>query len=191
MRIPKSWTFILILVALGCAKTRLAYDVDPAFPSTSYKTVAPDPRKDRVIIREGMRPLNPDLHLRAALTELAARNYQAVPPPEADLWVSVYVLIGAPPDGKSAAHREGSGEGHRGSGRGSKANGGAPDGGREGGARGTFSVIVQLEDRKTGLPVWHGEANFDHKDKAADGGPLTIEEAVHQLLQPLPERPRI
>lgn len=46
-----------------------------------------------------------------------------------------------------------------------------------------------LVDRKSELPVWQGEANMNDKDKTADGTPLSIEGVVHQLLQPLPNRP--
>jgi hypothetical protein len=157
--------------------------------------MAPDPRKDLILIREGLRPLDPGLHRKAVLAELEARNYRSAPPAEADLWVAVYVLAEAPPEGRGgdsakAKHREGTGEGQRGGGRGGR-------GGREAGTpreamagpRGKLTVIVQLQDRKTELPVWQGEANLDPKDRAADGGPITIEEAMRQLLQPLPVRP--
>ncbi len=183
-----------LFLLVGCAKPRYAYEVDAAFASGSYRTMAPDPRKDRVVIREGMRPLNSGLHLRAVLAELEARKYQAAPSEEADLWVAVYVLTEGPPEvsrggsGKPA-RREGSGEGHRGGGRGGKPGSpaqekelGAP---REalGGRGGT--VIVQLQDRKTGLTLWQGEAHL----KPAEGGLLTEEEAMRQLLRPLPIRP--
>jgi hypothetical protein len=192
MRIPRHSSFLLLMAALGCASHRLVYDVDPAFRTAQYRTVAPDPRTDRVIIREGLRPLNPELHLRAALAELAARNYQAVPAPQAYLWVAAYVLLGASSGGhggsEGAAHREGAGEGHRGGGHGGSGAKGNALPGAESRSSGSFKVIIQLQDRKTGQTVWHGEATLDHKDRAADGGPLTIEEAVHQLLQPLPGR---
>jgi hypothetical protein len=192
MRILRHGSFILILAALGCAGPRLVYDVDPTFRSAQYRTVAPDPRSDRVIIREGMRPLNPELHLKAALAELATRSYQVVPAPQADLWVATYVLMGASPGGRGgsegAAHKEGSGEGHRGGGHGGSGTKGNPPSGIEGRSSGSFKVIIQFQDRKTGQTVWHGEATLDHKDKSTDGGPLTIEEAVHQLLEPLPAR---
>ena len=180
-------------MALGCARPRFSYDVDPAFPTGPYRTIAADPRRDRILIREGLRPLNPELHLKAVLAELEARRYRPAPSGEADLWVAVYVLVGGPSEGKGGSgkpsHREGSGEGHRGGARGGAGTGAPPAAGREGGTRGLFTVIVQLEDRQTGLPVWQGEARLDHEAKTADGGPLSIEEAVRQLLQPLPTRP--
>ena len=187
----------LLLLAAGCSKPRLIYDVDPSFRTTRFQTVAPDPRKDLVLIRDGLRPLNPDLHLKAALAELAMRSYQPAPATEADLWVAVYVLVGGPQnEGQKgparASHGEGAGGGHRGGGRGG-AGGGGKEGARSPGStgepRGTFTVIVQLQDRKSGQSVWHGEANLNHQDKGSDGGPLSIEEAVHQLLRPLPSRP--
>lgn len=190
MRLPKAVPLLLMLTALGCSKPQFVYEADPAFQTRPYRTMAVDPRRDRIIIRAGMRPLNPELHLRAVLTELEARRYRAAPASEADLWVTVYVLIGGQPEDRGgSSHREGSGEGHRGGGRGGAGAGNGPGGGREGSARGTFTVIVQLQDRKTGLPVWQGEAILDHRAKAADGSPLGIEEAVHQLLQPLAARP--
>jgi hypothetical protein len=188
-RLPKHWCFILILLALGCVKPRIAYQVDAAFQSSSYRTMAPDPRKDRIVIREGMAPLNPELHLQAVLTELASRNYRPAPASEADLWVAVYVLMGNPAGGKdrsvSSSHREGAGEGPRGGKRSSPGTGGASTAARAGGARGTFTIIVQLEDRKTDVTVWQGEANLDPNEKTPDGRPLSLEEVVHQLLQPL------
>ena len=188
MRILKPCSLLLLL--LGCTPHRFVYEVDPAFRSASYRTVAPDPRKDRVIIREGMRPLNPELHLQAVLAELATRHYQPGPSPEADLWVATYVLMKSSPGNHGTSsgtpRKEGGGEGHRGGGHGGAAAKGNAPTSSEGGSRSSFTVIVQLLDRKTGLPVWYGEATLDHRDKAADGGPLTIEEAVHQLLQPLP-----
>lgn len=184
-----------LFLLMDCAKPRFAYEVDAAFASGSYRTMAPDPRKDRVVIREGMRPLNPGLHLRAVLTELEAHKYRAAPPEEADLWVAVYVLTEGPPEvsrggsGKPA-RREGSGEGHRGGGRGGKPGAGPgqekelraprePMGGRGG------TILVQLQDRKTGLTVWQGEANL----KSAEGSLLTEEETMRQLMRPLPIRP--
>lgn len=196
MRQSMLWSvpILLALLAAGCAKPRFSYDEDPTFHAGSYRTVAVDPRKDRILIREGMRPLNPELHLKAVLTELTLRNYRTTPAAEADLWVTVYVLIGGQPasgaggQGRSS-HREGSGEGRRGGGRGGTGSGGASAAGWEGGAKGHFSVIVQLQDRKSDLPVWQGEANLDHKEKGTDGNPLSIEAVVHQLLQPLPVLP--
>jgi len=194
MRTPKSRSLFAIPVlfmALGCAKPRFVYEVDSTFQSASYKSVAPDPRKDRIVIREGMRPLNPDLHLNAVLNELESRNYR-IAAAAADLWVAVYVLMRGAPEGTkvgsaSPSHKEGSGGGHRAGGRGA-AGGGPSLTGNGGDANGHFLVIVQLEDRKTGLPVWQGEANLSAEDKAPDGVPLSIEAAVHQLLQPLPAR---
>jgi len=193
MQTPRAWSLLLMLVALGCAKTRFSYDVAPAFQTGASRTIAADPRSDRVIIREGLRPLNPELHLKAVLAELKVRHYRPAPSGEADLWVAVYVLVGGPSEGRGssgkAPRREGAGEGHRGGGKGGTGRGGAPPAGRDGSTSGVLTVIVQLEDRLTGLPVWQGEARLDHEAKAADGGPLGIEEAVHQLLQPLPARP--
>ena len=197
MRIPKPWPLLvlpLLCMAPGCSKPRFVYEVDPAFRTVSYMSVAPDPRKDRIVIREGMRPLNPDLHLRAALNELESRNYQSATTSAADLWVAVYVLAGAAPEGNkggspSSPHGEGSGEGHHAGGRGGPGGSGTSLAGKEGTSHRSFAVIVQLEDRKTGLTVWQGEANLNVKDKAPDGTPLSIEAAVHQLMQPLPARP--
>jgi hypothetical protein len=136
-----------------------------------------------------MRPLDPRHHFQAALAELRARNYQPVPAAEADLWVAVYVLTEAPLEGgKGSSTRSG----HRGGGRGGKTDGGTEGGSpREavGGTGANFTVIVQLHDRQTGLPVWQGEARFSHKEQGADGKPLSPEAAVHQLLQPLSSRP--
>lgn len=183
----------LLLVAAACAKPRFAYEVDPAFRAASYGSVAPDPRKDRIVIREGMRPLNPDLHLKAVLTELELRRYRTVVPSAAELWVGVYILMGAGPEARngraSSPHKEGSGESHHGGGRGGAGAGGAPPTGQGGNAHRNFILIIQLEDPKSGLPVWQGEANLSHQDRGPDGTPLSIEEAVHQLLQPLPARP--
>ena len=196
MRTPKSWSLFvipLLFLALGCAKPRFIYEVDSAFRSGSYGSVAPDPRRDRIVIREGMRPLNSDLHLKAALKELESRNYQTVEASAADLWVAVYVLMKAAPKGSkggatSSPHKEGSSEGHRAGGR-AGAGGGEPASvGKGGDLNWNFLVIVQLEDRKTGLPVWQGEANLSAKDKSPDGVPLSIEAAIHQLMLPLPAR---
>jgi hypothetical protein len=160
--------------------------------------MAADPRLDRVVIREGLRPIDSEFHRRAVLAELEARNYQSLPAAEADLWVAVYVLAEAQPearkgDSTKAAHREGSGEGRRGGGHGTKGGGGSPTLGKGESTgwlpRGRLTVIVQFYDRKTGLPVWQGEANLDPKDRAADGGPMTPGEAMRQLLKPLPTRP--
>jgi hypothetical protein len=187
----KPWPLLipLILLTAGCSKPQFTYEVDGAFRGAPYRTMAADPRKDRVLIWEGLRPLDPGLHLQAVLSELALRNYQLVPAEQADLWVDVHVLTEAPSQGSRGGTSK---SGHRGGGRGGK-----PDGGLEGGspreARGgtgaNFTVIVQLHDRKTGLPVWQGEARLNHRDQATDGKPLSPEAAVHQLLQPLPTRP--
>ncbi|NWJ39666.1 MAG: hypothetical protein HXX12_01695 [Geothrix sp.] len=191
---PWSLPILMAMAALGCASPKFAYDVDPAFQARSYATMAPDPRKDRILIREGMRPLNPELHLRAVCAELEGRKYRSAPAAEADLWVAVYVLTGGRPDGggnhgAKGSPRSGGGEGHRGGGRGGPDGGGDPAGGRDGGSKGNFVVIVQIQDRRSGLQVWQGEANLDHREKGSDGRPLSIEAAVHQLLQPLPARP--
>jgi hypothetical protein len=178
------------MLALACAKPRFIYEVDGAFRSEAHRTISQDPRRDRIVIREGMRPLNPELHLRAVLTELETRRYQLAPAEEADLWVALYVLVSGQSDGSrsSSGHHEGSGEGHRG-GRGGGGKGGSPESDPQGKASATVTVIVQLEDRKTGRPVWHGEANIYPKDTDTSGRPLGIEEAVHQLMQPLPTLP--
>jgi hypothetical protein len=173
-------------VVLGCSKPRCIYEVDPAF-----RTVAPDPRKDRIFIREGMHPLNPDLHLKAVLIELASRNYGTAPVAEADLWVMVYVLVRGRPEGikegsNKPSHRKVTEGSQRGRGRSGAGGGGAAS---AGGVKGDFTVIVQLQDRKSGLPVWQGEATFDPQQKGPDGGPLSTAEAVRELLQPLPARP--
>lgn len=191
---PWSWLHPLtLLAAAGCAHPRFVYDVDPAYQSGHYATVAPDPRRDRILIREGMRPLNPDLHLQAVQAELVARKYRLVPAAEADLWVAVYVLTGGRPEGGGnhpgkGSHR-GGGEGPRGGGRGGPEAGGDAAAEREGSARGTFTIIVQLQDRRSGRPVWQVEANLDHREKAPDGRPLSIEQAVQQLMRPLPAQP--
>ncbi|HJV48027.1 MAG TPA: DUF4136 domain-containing protein [Geothrix sp.] len=196
MRLPNLRCLLLLplVMAVGCARPRFAYDVDPAFRSASYATVAPDPRRDRVVIREGLRPLNPELHLRAVMSELEARRYQRVQPEAADLWVAVYVLVpgqiegsarGAHPEGAGGEGRHGGGHG---GGRGGSGTGGPPASGKEGKAR-AITLVVQLDDRRTGLSVWQGEADLDPREKAADGSPLGIEGAVHQLLQPLQPRP--
>lgn len=194
-------TRILLLVPLfvtlgGCGRPRLVYDVDASFRTRSYRTVAPDPRRDRIFIRDGMHPLNPELHLKATMAELAERKYRPVTPEEADLWVSVYVLMGGQAGGgrggsDRAPHAEGAGEGHRRGGRGGSGMGGPPPSvsGREGGAPSDITAIVILEDRNTGRPIWHGEVTLGPKDKDTEGRPLGIEAAVHQLLQPLPSLP--
>ena len=196
MRMPSPWPLLvvtLLIVTAGCTKPRFAYEVDPALRIGSFGSVAPDPRKDRIIIREGMRPLNPDLHIKAVLTELELRKYRTAVASAADLWVGVYVLMGTGTEARAASssspHKEGSSEGHRGGGRGGTGAGGSPSAGKGGNAHRSFILIVQLEDPRTGLPVWQGEANLSYKDKGPDGAPLSIEEAVHQLLQPLPARP--
>jgi hypothetical protein len=197
MRLPRPWSLLvipLLFVALGCSKPRFVYEEDPAFRISSFKSVAPDPRRDRIVIREGMLPLNSELHLKAVLNELGSRNYQTSATSEADLWVAVYVLMRANPEGNkggsaSSPQREGSGKSHRGGGRGGATSGGASLAGIEGATYKNLMVIVQLEDRKTGHPVWQGEANFSAKDKAQDGTPFSIEAAVHQLMQPLPTHP--
>ena len=199
MRMTSPWSLLIPLVLLpGCSKPRFTYEVDGAFRTSAYRTVAMDPRRDRVLIWEGMRPLDPSLHFQAALAELKARKYQAVPAAEADLWVAVYVLTQAPSEaGKGSStksgHREGSGEGRHGGGRGGTGGGEKESGSSPRQAMGelqaNFTVIVQLQDRKTGQPVWQGQAHLSHKDQAADGTPLSPEESVRQLLQPLPSLP--
>jgi len=200
MRFTSSCALLIpvLLLVHGCSKPRFIYELDGTFRSTQYRTMAADPRLDRVVIREGLRPIDSGLHRRAVLAELEARNYQPFPAAEADLWVAVYTLAEAQPearkgDSSKAAHREGSGEGRHGGGRGAKGGGGSPmsvKGDSSGWSpRGRLTVIVQLHDRKTGLPVWQGEANLDPKDRAANGGPMTPDEAMRQLLKPLSTRP--
>jgi hypothetical protein len=186
----KPWPLLLplILLAAGCAKPRFTYEVDGAFRGTPYRTMAADPRKDRVLIRDGMRPLDPCLHLQAVLTELALRNYQLVPAEQADLWVEVHVLTEAPSQGARGGTAK---AGHRGGGRSGRSDGGTEGGSPRDAMGGTgvnFTVIVQLQDRKSGLPVWQGQARLGHKELGSDGKPLSPLEAVHLLLQPLPDR---
>ncbi|WLT33380.1 hypothetical protein [Geothrix sp. PMB-07] len=190
-RIQPLLLFPLLLLAWGCGGTRLVYDVDPSFANSSQRTVAPDPRRDRMVIREGMRPLNPELHLKAALTELETRHYLQANPDEADLWLSAYILIPGAPEGQARGpeHREGGGEGRHGGGRGGAGRSGGSQPSHEGKGHSTLLLIIQLQDRKTGQRVWHGEMSIDPKDKDAEGRPLGIEAAVHRLLQPLPARP--
>jgi len=198
MRLPNRWclTLPLLLLMPACSKPRYTYDVDAAFRPDSYRTMAADPRTDRILIREGMRPLNPSLHLQAVLVELEARHFKPAAPAEADLWVAVYVLTeGSLAGGRGGAGkaepREGSGGGRHGGGR------GAAGGGREagspkaftGGGHGAFTIVVQLQDRKTGESVWQGSANLDPREPGPDGRPLSPEEAVRQLLKPLPAQP--
>jgi len=196
MRSTNPWSLAILLAmgAGGCSHPTFTYDVAPAFRAGSYATVAPDPRKDRILIREGMRPLNPDLHLQAVQAELATRSYRIVPATEADLWVAVYVLTGGRPEGGRShagqgSPRSGSGEGHRGGGRGGPERGGDAAMERAGGSRGTFTLIVQFQDHRSGLTVWQGEANLDHREQGPDGRPLSIEAAVRSLLEPFPARP--
>src|ERR1035438_1160793 len=102
MNLPRPWSLLvitLLFVAPGCSKPRFIYEVDSAFRTGLYGSVAPDPRRDRIVIREGMRPLNPDLHLKAVMNELKSRNYQTATDSTADLWVAVYVLMKAAPEG--------------------------------------------------------------------------------------------
>ncbi len=182
----------MILVPLGCSKPRFIYEVDPAFQTNSYKTLAVDPRKDLVFIREGFRPLDPRLHRPAVLAELVARGYQTTDPGAADLWVNVQVLMKAQLEGRrdgsaKGARGEGSGEGHHG--HGGRGGGGAAKTAQDGGGKSGFRevlVIVQFQDPKTGVAVWQGEVNPGSKEQAQEGRPPTIEEVVHQLLLPLP-----
>ena len=83
---------VLLLLAAACSKPKVVYEVDPDFPKASFHTLALDPRKDLVIIREGLRPLDPAESRQVVLSELRSRRYQAVPAPEADLWVTVFLL---------------------------------------------------------------------------------------------------
>lgn len=202
MRSLSHWPLLIpvVLVPLGCSKPDFTYVVDPAFPTASYRTMALDPRKDRVFIREGFRPLDPGRHRQVVFAEMEARRFQTVAAEEADLWVTVVVLVKAAPEGRregsAKASRQGSGEGRRGGGRGGMGGGGSlgslergPHGGPEPALTGGLAVIVQLQDRRTGVIVWHGEVNPDAKERAADGGPLGLEETLHRLLQPLPFAP--
>lgn len=187
------------LTLLGCSRPRFDYEVDPSFKTAAYRTMALDPRKDLVLIREGQRPADSGGHRQAVMAELVSRNYQVVPPEAADLWVAVYVFAESP----SGVHREGPGKGAR-----PERTGG---GGRRGGGTGAGAsirprdkgdaqpearpewdqartVIVQLQDRKTGVPMWQGVANLDprewHGVASLDPG-----ETMRQLLQPLPALP--
>lgn len=187
--LPSCLSCLALLLAFGCGQPRFVYDVGPSFRAGTYQTVAVDPRKDRIVIREGMRPLNPELHLQAVLAELDTRKYHPMAAPAADLWVSVYLLIGTASGEHrggpaKSSHAEGTGGGRHGGGRGGSGMSGKGEGESKG--RGGMTLIVQLEDRKKGLPVWYGEATFDATDKGRNGGPLSIEEMVHQLLLPLP-----
>jgi len=181
----------LLALGLGCGRPRLIYDVDASFRRGGYRSVAVDPRKDRVLIRDGLRPLNPTLPLQAALVELDARHYRRVPAEEADLWLTVSILMPGQPELRRAPDREGGGEGRHGGGRGrgGPGQGGAPSGAHEGRGMGGLVLIVQMADRTSGHPVWQGELNLDPRDKGADGRPLSLEAAVHQLMQPLPALP--
>ncbi|MFN7957630.1 MAG: hypothetical protein U0P46_04795 [Holophagaceae bacterium] len=187
----QSIPILAALLAIGCGTPKLIYEVDPAFRSRSYATVAADPRKDRILLREGARPLSPELHTRAVLVELGARRYQTAPAEEADLWVAAFVLTsghgergGGHGGGKGAARSAG-GEGRHGGGRGRPEGGGEESGGRGGG----LIVIVQVQDRRSGLTVWQGEMNLDPHEKGLDGRPPSIEAAVRELLGPFPPRP--
>jgi hypothetical protein len=185
---------VLALAAFGCGTPRSLYEVDPAFQAHAYASMAPDPRKDRILIREGMRPLNPDLHLQAVCAELEARKYRPAPAAEADLWVAVYVLAGGLPEGggnhgPKGSNRAGGGEGHRGGRRGGAEGRGGTGPVPGDGPRGALTVIVQVQDRKSGLTVWQGEANQDRMEKGPEGRPLGIEATVRQLLRPFPARP--
>lgn len=194
MRLSNPWPLFLslILAPLACSKPRFVYTVDPAFQAASYRTLALDPRKDLVFIREGFRPLDPRLHRQAVIAELLDRGYQSVEPGGAEVWVNVQVLVKAQPEGRrdssaKAAHGEGSGEGQGRHGHGGK--GGAARTGQDGGGRGGAEevlVIVQFLDRKTGLAVWQGEVNPGSRGQAPGDRPPSIEEVVHQLLLPLP-----
>jgi hypothetical protein len=197
MRLPTQFSLLCIpplILALGCGKPRFAYEVDPVFRSGAYQTVAADPRTDRVFIREGMRPLNPELHLRAVLSELEARHYRPAHAQEADLWVATYFLVPGRPEGgrggpARASHSEGPGGGRHGGGHGGSGGGRPSAGDPDMGGHGTFTLIVILLDRRTELPVWQGEANLNDRDKDSNGAPLSVETAVHQLLSPLAARP--
>jgi hypothetical protein len=194
MKPAKPWHLLipLMLLLTGCANPKYSYEVDEGFRRTAYGTMAPDPRTDRTLIWEGKRPLDPSLHLQAVLMELEARKYRLVAASEADLWVDVHVLTEARNNGGQGGtgkpgRKEGAGgEGRRGGGRGAASTGSAEGLGEP---RGVFTVIVQLHDRRKGLPMWQGEARLGHKDLGSDGKPLTPGEAVHLLLQPLPARP--
>lgn len=181
-----------ILTLSGCAKPRFAYEVDPSFSAAARRTVAMDPRKDLVLIREGQRPVDPGEFPQAVLAELAARRYQVAPPEAAELWVAVYVFADGAPGGRRAEPGGGGGKGGR--------SGGGRRGGGEGhrplsqgearpepGARGgpARTVIVQLQDRKTGLPVWQGTANLE-PSRPEDSAPRSPRELIQQLLKPLP-----
>lgn len=204
MRNLSPWPLLipLMLLAPGCAKPPFTYDVDRAFPAALYRTMAPDPRTDRVLIREGFHPIDSGRQLKAVLNELEARNYQLAPSAEADLWVTVQVLAEAPPGGRGggspkAAHKGGSGGGHRGGGPGGPGGGGSSKPGGGGGAPregmghrgGKLTVIVQFLDRASGLPVWQGEANLDPRNPPSDGRDPSPEATMHLLLKPLPMHP--
>ena len=179
---------VLLLLAAACSKPKVVYEVDPDFPKASFHTLALDPRKDLVIIREGLRPLDPAESRQVVLSELRSRRYQAVPAPEADLWVTVF-LLGRSAEPRAGGAKPGGGEdgGHHG-GKGGKGGKGGLDGGPlgGGGSRG-LTVIVQLQDRRAGRTVWQGERILDAKEQAPDGRPLSLEAALHELLLPLPE----
>ena len=179
---------LLLLLASACSKPKVVYEVDPDFPKVAFRTLALDPRKDLVIIREGLRPLDPAGSRQVVLAELRSRKFQAVPAPEADLWVTVFLFAPAnelrvegpkPGGGEGGGHHGGKG------GKGGKGGlEGTPQGG--GGSRG-LTLIVQLQDRKANRTVWQGERVLDGREQDADGRPLSLEAALHDLLQPLPE----
>jgi hypothetical protein len=195
---PLPFAITLAVLSLACAKPRFTYAVSPSFPLAAYRTVALDPRTDRVFVRDGYRPLDPALHRRAVLAELAAKRYQPAPPEEADLWLNIVVLMRASPErmrerpAKGGGSRDGSGGSHRGGGRGGGAHpGGVEDDGPRGagmGSPGRVLVIVQLRDRKTGLTVWQGEAETGAGERTPGGAPPSLEADLHQLLLPLAAR---
>lgn len=187
------------LGALGCSKPQFIYDVPPGTSVQKFKTVALDPRTDRIFILEGKRQLRDPEVQSLVLAELQAKGYRLATPGEADLWVNALLLINAPgfSTGYSESHGDshggGSGLGHGGMGHGGHSVGAGAEGDHGGSAAHSggsdMAVLVDLVARISLERVWAGTGEVaPSKDTSGHHEHLPLSDTVRRLLAPLKTR---
>ena len=188
------------LGALGCSRPQFTYDVPSGIIPQKFKTIAIDPRTDRIFLIEGKRQLRDPEIQSLVRAGLQAKGYRLVAPDQADLWVNALLLISSPRFNKENSeshgnsHGGGSGLGHSAMGHGRYSGGSDSEGGHAGSTAHSggsdMAVLVELVARISLERVWAGTGEVAlSKDASGHHNHPPLSDTVGHLLEPLQARP--
>ena len=112
---PLAGSALALALALGCAQRtpRCTFEQAPGVDLSRYRTFAPDPRRELLLVSRDLRRVEvPGLRERAS-RELESRGYLPAQAGEAELWLEVLALAPGRREAGSRPQERGGGPGGR------------------------------------------------------------------------------